>query len=516
MLSQTSALERLPYDIKQLILDEIESEKDLLNFALSSKNWCGLVVPNHLQYRSLRLDVDRPELWSHLAQKAGLASRIRTVVLGPNFPGPAIEGVDPTPFPPDIYPQVQNIGGGAAVNQRGSSPQDVQQAFANMTRLDTFQWMVRVRPWSLLSDQQLSPIHDTANAWHILQVSKCTSLITTGGSFIARNMDLKRKDHPFYHLRGLETLSLTTWQWADSSPEARHFVQLFQLNVHTLSMLELDVPFFPLEVMDVTFPNLKTVLLVSVPIEGHDDLAASARELKMLSFLSQNPSITHLIWASKMFGAEVPQGFLPNLESMHCHSMLLLPMLERGIASSVLTTIVGFPPTNQTFALLSQRQHELGSLKYITLHGYLDPALLIELGIILPDLEAVGLRGPDMWLGEADFIEFVSNFKALRVAHGFRVLFEGPDREGVARKIAKKAPSLVCARIRYPDDGSGSEKDNEPRVVHLPDGRWEVEKESVLPYALCSEEEFDIIQDYYHLESSDYPPEPDIQWEIPL
>ena len=216
MVSQKSTIDLLPFDIKQLILDEIESEEALLQLALSSKGWCGLVIPNHLEYRSLRLDVDRPALWSHLAQKAGLASRIRTVVLGPNYPNVAIEGVEPWPFQPDICPRApieERIE--AAEEPRRSCPKDVEQAFANMARLETFQWLVRTQPWDPATGTQggipeLPPIHDEANAWSIFsglqQSGSVKELYITDHDwrlFYRDSQDLQKPNYPV----SLETLT---------------------------------------------------------------------------------------------------------------------------------------------------------------------------------------------------------------------------------------------------------------------------------------------------------------------
>jgi hypothetical protein len=197
MFYQTLVLELLPYDVKQSILDEIQSEKDLLQFALSSKGWCSLIIPNHLRYRSLRLDVDRPGIWSHLAQKAGLASRIRTVVLGPNFPGAFGATVDPVPFSPDICPEVEDPVHEKTDETRRSAPQDIQRAFANMTRLRTFQWLVRT------DCEGLAPIHDAANAWHVfagIQAAGSVKELYINDHdwrlFYPESADFKKADHP--------------------------------------------------------------------------------------------------------------------------------------------------------------------------------------------------------------------------------------------------------------------------------------------------------------------------------
>ncbi|TFK36134.1 hypothetical protein BDQ12DRAFT_580171, partial [Crucibulum laeve] len=71
----------LSFDLKDLILGFIPSQKDLLPLAFTSRSWHSLIVPRHSEYRELRLSSARPEVWAHLAHRADLASNIRNVCI---------------------------------------------------------------------------------------------------------------------------------------------------------------------------------------------------------------------------------------------------------------------------------------------------------------------------------------------------------------------------------------------------------------------------------------------------
>ena len=72
-------LDNLPFDIKDDIISSMDAPSDLLCLALASKEWASMVIPNHIEYRELKVRVDRPEIWQHLATRADLAKNIRSV-----------------------------------------------------------------------------------------------------------------------------------------------------------------------------------------------------------------------------------------------------------------------------------------------------------------------------------------------------------------------------------------------------------------------------------------------------
>ena len=71
----------LPFDIKDHLLCLLDSPKDLLSFSLSSKEWATLIIPNHIEYRDLRIRANRLAVWKHLATRADLSKSIRSLWL---------------------------------------------------------------------------------------------------------------------------------------------------------------------------------------------------------------------------------------------------------------------------------------------------------------------------------------------------------------------------------------------------------------------------------------------------
>ncbi len=81
MLCPSCALLRLPQEILDEILSEVDLHRDLISFACVSKACFGLAIPRHSEYRVIRVRHALPEMWAHLARRADLARNVREVHL---------------------------------------------------------------------------------------------------------------------------------------------------------------------------------------------------------------------------------------------------------------------------------------------------------------------------------------------------------------------------------------------------------------------------------------------------
>ncbi|KIJ50538.1 hypothetical protein M422DRAFT_103807, partial [Sphaerobolus stellatus SS14] len=69
----------VPVEIQDAILEMIDSPKDLLSFALTSKHFYGLIVPFHIQFRVIVCDLMCNSLWERISKRPHLCARIRTL-----------------------------------------------------------------------------------------------------------------------------------------------------------------------------------------------------------------------------------------------------------------------------------------------------------------------------------------------------------------------------------------------------------------------------------------------------
>ncbi|KIJ36617.1 hypothetical protein M422DRAFT_260965 [Sphaerobolus stellatus SS14] len=82
MSTQLFKLTNLHVELQDAVLDMVDSPKDLLSFALTSKHFHGHIVPYHIQFRVIVCDLKcGKSLWKLLAERPLLYSRIRDLRL---------------------------------------------------------------------------------------------------------------------------------------------------------------------------------------------------------------------------------------------------------------------------------------------------------------------------------------------------------------------------------------------------------------------------------------------------
>lgn len=79
--TRISGFLQLPTEITAAILSEVDAHRDLIALALTSRRLTPSVIPQHTEYRVIRIRHPLPYMWAHLAQRADLARHIREVHL---------------------------------------------------------------------------------------------------------------------------------------------------------------------------------------------------------------------------------------------------------------------------------------------------------------------------------------------------------------------------------------------------------------------------------------------------
>jgi hypothetical protein len=74
-MSRPISIANRPSEILDHICSFVDSPKDILSFALTSKEVCQLAIPDHIEFRHLRCDIRRISLWKKLAELPAVASR---------------------------------------------------------------------------------------------------------------------------------------------------------------------------------------------------------------------------------------------------------------------------------------------------------------------------------------------------------------------------------------------------------------------------------------------------------
>ena len=130
----------LAVELLDIICSNIDTHKDLVSLAASSRLCSSLVIPRHTEYRVLQISTRYAELWEHLATRADLASNIRVLHL--------IEDFDSFPAPvrhPTTFVDVVAFPEEEEAQHEGVRAQKIARAIRNMKSLQKFAW---IQPWA--------------------------------------------------------------------------------------------------------------------------------------------------------------------------------------------------------------------------------------------------------------------------------------------------------------------------------------------------------------------------------
>ncbi|KAH6912158.1 hypothetical protein BKA70DRAFT_1559633 [Coprinopsis sp. MPI-PUGE-AT-0042] len=463
-----TGFDALPYDIKQLILLELDSEKDLLHLGLTNKGWKDLIIPYHLEYRTLSLNRNRPEVWRHLAQKRHLASRIRTVVIGPEFMAPHDFGWEGScgrkkefeGHNQDVYPRAVGERGGPLPTSYGCK--EVRKAFANMRSLETFRWEGPARTYDDLVDlgDYLSPPSSLPGFMlkvleGLLEAKSIRNLCLRDPGAVVfgpQNGEAGKRDFPLWNLCDLESLSLNINCSFRSDIQEPTLTNLLKINLNSLTALQLNLRYVPDIVMDLTFPNLKTLSLTCDVLNPPPQLISYPRSAHI--FLSGNPTIQDLdlqVPISLAFKL-LPGRFLPNLQTIRLQgagkSSFGFLMSMRAVHKPLLS-LSGLALKEETMRTMIVHREALAGLKFLSIDSVDHPAMLMRLGTMLPNLVALRYRGrcSPIVLDLDEFVSLVSDLTALRALDGISVRVTSEQKQSLVDRISSAASCLEFASV---------------------------------------------------------------------
>jgi len=165
------AIFSLPEEILDEIVSELDHHRDLVAFALASRECADAVIPHHTQYRVLRVRHPLPEMWAHLARRSDLARNFRELHIceRDNYTMPDHY---PTILIDDMYNQSWNHA------EESNRIRNICQAVGHMRRLRVFSWSWnnvphQVRPTS-------HPLHENAILTAVSQLPSLEALNLNG------------------------------------------------------------------------------------------------------------------------------------------------------------------------------------------------------------------------------------------------------------------------------------------------------------------------------------------------
>ncbi|KAF8972701.1 hypothetical protein BDZ97DRAFT_852074 [Flammula alnicola] len=433
------ALFRLPDEILEEIISELDQHTDLVAFALASRMCAALVVPHHTQYRILRVRHTLPDMWAHLARRADLARNVREVHICERT----------NVWAADHYPTTlidKHLDGDLTNAEESVRIRNICQALSHMHRLRVFTWS-----WKDVQGQQRPTSHPAHENAILTVVSQRPELeqFSLNGKFALHALNSTRDPnsltYPVWKLSNLRSLSLAGETWAKLG-NSKHLCHLLAKSPH-LEYLEVPLEFHHLA--ECYLPKLKKLKLVLQAGAANTGIDRSRTR-----FLENHPSIEELDWLPVGIPCIAPDS-LPNLKYLRTNRQFVMALNDPdyGASSFPLMTPPSTPVTVSTpvpaepipapagilrrienldaFSLDAQNLLDLKflqpeSLRRLKLHTFGDISTLHQIAETFPNIEWLSLPTMHLPSGAAhpipvekvQWLDILPRFTKLQVFRG--------------------------------------------------------------------------------------------------
>ncbi|KAF8159886.1 hypothetical protein B0H34DRAFT_655070 [Crassisporium funariophilum] len=325
------AIFRLPDEILEEIVAELDQHKDLVAFALASRICAALVIPHHTEYRILRVRYSMPSMWAHLARRADLARNVREVHICERHNYSSPDHFPNTLVDKRIDAHIDNADEGVRIR-------NICQALSHMHRLKVFTWS-----WKDVAVQQRPTTHPSYENAVLTAISKLPKLerLSLSGKFgmhaLPSNVDTNSLTYPLWKVANLTSLCMNGESWAKLA-NSKHLCRLLARSPN-LEYLEVPLEFHHLA--ECRLPKLKKLKL------SMQAGATMGIDNSRARFLENHPSIEELSW----FPIGMPYlspDCLPNLKTLHTNRQFIVALNDPEKASSSITSLT--PPSTPVTA----------------------------------------------------------------------------------------------------------------------------------------------------------------------
>ncbi|KAF9554956.1 hypothetical protein CPC08DRAFT_643572 [Agrocybe pediades] len=317
---------RLPDEILEEIVAELDDHKDLMAFALTSKICAATVVPHHTQYRILRVRHTHPEMWAHLARRADLARNVREVHICDRSNLSAADHYPNKLIDKELDAAVDNAEESVRIR-------NICKALSHMKRLHTFTWTC--------AGQQRPTSHSKHENDILAVVVGLPRLehISLGGRFamhaLGAHQDPDGLTYPVWKLSNLRSLSLVGETWAKPG-NSRHICRLLK---QSPDLEHLEVPMEFIHLPECHLPKLKRLKMV---LQGA--AVSTALDRSRALFLQKHPTIEELEWRP-LGMPSLAADALPNLKSVRSNRQFIMALEDPSFGALDSVSLMTPPST---------------------------------------------------------------------------------------------------------------------------------------------------------------------------
>ncbi|KAJ7595835.1 hypothetical protein C8J56DRAFT_852869 [Mycena floridula] len=392
---------RLPQEILDTILEEVDLHADLVNLALCSQACAALVIPRHSEYRLIRIRGSASAVWAHLARRADLTRSIREVHIA--------ETDDHTA--PDHIPSTLLEGGPSPNDDENMRIINICVALKHMQHLKVFSWS------SVKQLPTMSWNHELAVMMILKQKTEIEDLCLRG-MFASRaprvSLDRTSFRYPLWRFSGLKRLVLQGQHWIRPS----HALHLNAMLTLSPGLQYLELPMELSVVANCRFPELKSFRLVL------ESGATAWVDKAWSTFIEHHPTIEELHWYP-IGPISLSDNCLPAVRAVQC-------------SNRVLEALDG-PRKIETLDLLFDQQVndpiawckavDGSTLHKLRIHDILMPDLpeQLDLDTIFPNLTWLAIYAHSAMGTPDEWVDFLGRFPKLQVFRGPQ-LWEAVDK----------------------------------------------------------------------------------------
>ncbi|KAJ3782931.1 hypothetical protein GGU10DRAFT_362382 [Lentinula aff. detonsa] len=414
---------KLPLEILDTILSDLDEYSDLIAFALAAKGLYRIVVPRHSEYRVLRIRHRFPGLWAHLARRADLSRNLREIHISQKNDQATLER-HPTTLVSSYLPD----GMTDPWKEEEGRVQNFLVVLGYMERLKTFQWDFRHDAGSLyMNAEQELQLFGTLS-----KISLIETLVLAGE---LRCLALA-KFHQFqlaWDMPKLVDLTLMGSVW--TSPAAS--LSLKHVLKQCVRLKRLQIPIEAIGICDIAIPTLRQLSLFL-------QSGTTSASIKQWNGFLENHPLLEDFWCNPSSTLVLPRNGLTKLKRLSIERNFLDSFRN---AERVPEALECLQYTSFRFdtGLLPPSRCNLGNLKKLYLLTVKAEEELHAIAASCPALTWLHINGGvkfglDVWL---DFLSSLPDLEIFRGPAIWKSVNDDNERMHMAiMKLVQRCPNL--------------------------------------------------------------------------
>ncbi|KAJ3878454.1 hypothetical protein F5051DRAFT_372795 [Lentinula edodes] len=287
---------KLPLEILDSILSDLDRHTDLIALALAAKELFRIVVPRHSEYRVLRIRHRFPRLWAHLARRADLSRNIREIHICQKNDQAIIEH-----YPAASVSSAMPEGMLDPWNEEKERVHNFLVAMGYMEQLKTFQWDFRYDVGSLYmsSEQELQLLGSLSKIASIERLVLAGDLQCLSPS--VKNLQFQS----VWNMPNLQDLTLMGNVW--SSPAA--LPSLKYVLKQSSQLKRLQIPIEAIGICDFVIPTLRQLSLFL-------QSGTTSNLIKQWNGFLENHPLLEDLWCNPSSTMVLPRNGLTKLKRL--------------------------------------------------------------------------------------------------------------------------------------------------------------------------------------------------------